>query len=359
MGAHAARMTPGSGRAILTPMPGAEKVLVVDDALFDLHGATANHPERPARLAAARAGLAAAGLATETLPPVDAARALLERVHEGAYLDQLEGLRGTRGMLDPDTYLAPRSIDAAMRAAGGVGALGEALARGQARRGIALVRPPGHHALPGRAMGFCLLNNVDVGAEAARGAGARRVAIVDIDVHHGNGTQAIYWRDPDVLYVSTHQHPFYPGTGDARERGDGPGLGTTVNVPLSEGADDAVYAESIAQVVAPALAKFAPSLVLISAGFDAYANDPLAGMTVTPEGFAWMVGAIARAADDVGAPVGMVLEGGYDLSGLESCMRAAARALLDERPRDPRSGPLAPRHRFDLERAIDAREEVA
>lgn len=349
-------MTPDSGRAIVTPMPGSEKVLVVDDALFELHGASANHPERPARLEAARAGLKSAGLATELLPPVDAARDLLERVHESTYLDRLESLRGTRGMLDPDTYLSPHSVDAAFRAAGGVGALGEALFKRESLRGIALVRPPGHHALPDQAMGFCLLNNVAVGAEAARRAGARRVAIVDIDVHHGNGTQAIYWRDPDVLYLSTHQYPFYPGTGDLRERGEGPGLGTTVNVPLSDDANDAVYAQAMQDVVTPALEAFRPELVLISAGFDAFINDPLAGMAVTPAGFAFIVSSIARTADGLGAPVGMVLEGGYDLIGLETCMRAASRALMGEAAPDPRRGPISSAHRFDIERAAAARE---
>ncbi len=332
----------------------AERVLVVDDALFDLHEASANHPERPARLDAARAGLRAARVTSEQLPAVDADRALLERVHTPAYLDRLTALRGARGMLDPDTYVAPRSIDAAIRAAGGTGALGDALARRAALRGIALVRPPGHHALPGKAMGFCLLNNVAVAAEAARVAGAKRVAIVDIDVHHGNGTQAIYWRDPDVLYVSTHQYPFYPGTGDVRERGEGSGEGTTVNVPLSEGADDAVYAEATDRAIVPALAEFRPDVVLVSAGFDAFAGDPLASMNVTPAGFAYIVSRIARAADDLGAPVGMVLEGGYDLAGLEACVCAATRALLGEAAVDPRTSPIARRFRDDIDRATAA-----
>lgn len=336
-------------------MPGPDKVLVVDDALFELHGASANHPERPARLEAARAGLRAARLSTEQLPPVDASRELLERVHAPTYLDRLETLRGARGMLDPDTFVSPHSVEAALRAAGGVGALGELLAKGE-RRGIALVRPPGHHALPGKAMGFCLLNNVAVGAEAARRAGAKRVAIVDIDVHHGNGTQAIYWSDPDVLYVSTHQYPFYPGTGDLRERGEGLGLGTTVNIPLSEGADDVVYAEAVDEVVVPSLTTFRPDVVLISAGFDAFVNDPLAGMAVSPEGFAFMVSRIAWAADSLGAPVGMVLEGGYDLPGLESCVRAAALALAGEPAHDPRNHPMSNEHRLDVERAAQARE---
>jgi len=332
-------------------MPASDKVLLVD-----VHAASANHPERPARLDAARAGVRASGVSFEQLPPVDASRAILERVHAPLYLDKLTLLRGARGMLDPDTYVAPHSIDAAFRAAGGVGAIGEALAKGEAKRAVGLVRPPGHHALPGKAMGFCLINNVAIGAEAARAAGARKIAIVDIDVHHGNGTQAIYWRDPDVLYVSTHQFPFYPGTGDVRERGEDEGLGTTVNVPLSEGADDVVYADAIDEIVAPALVAFQPDVVLISAGFDAFVADPLAAMAVTADGFAYMVSAIARAADELGAPVGMVLEGGYDLAGLESCLCAATRALMGEVARDPRDHPMSGRHRVDIERAARARE---
>lgn len=335
----------------------SERVLLVDDALFDLHAATANHPERPARLDAARSGVRRAGIASELLPPVDVERALLERVHTPAYIDKLMLLRGVRGMLDPDTYISPHSIGAAMRAAGGLATIGTALATGAASRAIALVRPPGHHALPNKAMGFCLINNVAVGAEAARAAGAKKIAIVDIDVHHGNGTQAIYWRDPSVLYVSTHQFPFYPGTGDVRERGEDAGLGATVNVPLSEGAGDVVYAEAIDEVVIPALRAFQPEVVLISAGFDAFVGDPLAAMAVTADGFAYMVAAIARASDEMSAPVGMVLEGGYDLAGLEACLESSSRALMGAAARDPRGQPISGRHRVDIERASAAREE--
>jgi len=352
-------VTPAPGRAIVaSSMSSSEKVLLVDDELFDLHAASANHPERPARLDAARAGVRASGVSFEQLPPVDAPRELLERVHAPAYLEKLMLLRGARGMLDPDTYVSPRSIDAAVRAAGGVAAIGQALAKREAARGVALVRPPGHHALPGRAMGFCLVNNVAVGAEAARAAGAKKIAIVDIDVHHGNGTQAIYWRDPDVLYVSTHQFPFYPGTGDVRERGEDAGLGTTVNVPLSEGADDVVYAEAIDEVVTPSLLAFKPEVVLISAGFDAFVADPLASMAVTAEGFAYIVAAIARAADELSAPVGMILEGGYDLAGLEACLFSSTRALNGSAASDPRDHPMSGRHRVEIERAARALEEA-
>ncbi|GAC1531753.1 MAG: histone deacetylase [Polyangiales bacterium] len=329
-----------------------ESLLIVDDALFDQHASTSNHPERPARLAAARRGVARSGVRTEALPPADAERALLEKVHAPAYLDAHDALRGVRGMLDADTYVAPRSIEAAVRAAGGAAALGEALARGDARRGLALVRPPGHHAERDRAMGFCLLNNVAIAAEAARGAGAKKIAIVDIDVHHGNGTQTMFWRDPDVLFVSTHQYPFYPGTGATGERGEGPGEGTTVNVPLAEGAGDDVYATAMQRVIAPVLRAFAADVVLVSGGFDAFGGDPLAMMELTADGYASLLAAIAEAAGD--RPVGMVLEGGYDLVGLEVCVAASTRALLDS----PRAiGPtraIDRRHALEIDRAAAA-----
>jgi acetoin utilization deacetylase AcuC-like enzyme len=269
-----------------------EALLLVDDALFDEHAPTSNHPERPARLQAARSGVRRSGVATRALEARDAPRALLETVHTPAYLDALEKLRGVRGMLDPDTYVAPKSIEAAIRAAGGAASLGEALARGE-RRGVALVRPPGHHAESDHAMGFCLLNNVALAAEGARRAGAKKVAIVDIDVHHGNGTQSMFWRDPDVLYVSTHQWPFYPGTGAVDERGEGPGEGATVNVPLSAEADDDVYLEAMHRVIEPVLKAFRADVVLLSGGFDAFEGDPLAMMSLTPGGYAAIVGAIA------------------------------------------------------------------
>jgi acetoin utilization deacetylase AcuC-like enzyme len=335
-------------------MTKAAEVLLVDDVLFEQHASSSNHPERPARLAAARAGVQHSGVATRRMDPVDATRAQLVAVHTADYLDSLERLRGVRGMIDPDTYVAPKSIEAALRAAGGAGALGAALARKESLRGVALVRPPGHHAEADRAMGFCLLNNVAVAAAAAREAGARRVAIVDIDVHHGNGTQDIFWRDPDVLYASLHQWPFYPGTGAVDERGEGAGLGTTINVPLSEGAGDDVYREAMRRVIGPALRKFDADVVLVSGGFDAFEHDPLASMLVTPAGFASIVAHIGAVAGD--RPLGLVLEGGYDLAGLEACMAAATRALVDDGHVDAAQRAPGATHQHEIDRAAVAQD---
>ena len=316
------------------------EVLRVDDALFELHDAGVNHPERPARLLAARAGVKSSGVATRELPAIDADRALLAGVHSPALLDRLDLLRGVRGMIDADTFVSPRSVEAATRAAGGAATLARALVAGEAERGIALLRPPGHHAESGESMGFCLLNNVAVAARAARLAGAARVAIVDIDVHHGNGTQEIFWRDPDVLYVSLHQWPFYPGTGAVEERGEGDGEGATVNVPLAAGADDDVYREAMRRVVQPVLAEFAADVLLVSAGFDAFEGDPLASMRVTPRGFADMIAALLAGG---ASKVGLFLEGGYDLAGLEACVAASMRAL------DSDAAIAAPSRRIDAQ----------
>jgi acetoin utilization deacetylase AcuC-like enzyme len=329
----------------------SSEILLVDDALFETHASRSNHPERPARLDAARVGVSRAGVRVRSLPARDATREELERVHLPGYLDSLDRLRGESAMLDPDTYVSPRSIEAVVRASGGVAELASALVRGEERRGVALVRPPGHHAEPDRAMGFCLVNNVAVGARAALAAGAKRVAIVDFDVHHGNGTQSAFYADPDVLFVSMHQWPFYPWTGSVQERGDGAGLGYTVNVPLGAGADDSVYAEAVSRIVRPVVREFRPDLVLISAGYDAFVSDPLASMLVTEAGYGAMIGGIVEEAEAVDAPIGLVLEGGYDLRGLEGCISSSARAMLDGAPRALRTTRIEPSFRAEIESA--------
>ncbi len=312
-------------------------VLLLDDALFLEHVAPPEHPERAERLLAVRHGLAAAGLASGAaayLPraPGDASDEQLSRVHDAAYIESLGHLAGRSGYLDSDTYLSPGSVGAARRAAGSAVDLVEGLGgRGAraARFGIALPRPPGHHALPDRAMGFCLLNNVAVAAAHARSLGHERVLIVDWDVHHGNGTEAMFYADPAVLFVSLHQFPNYPGTGAVSDQGTGEGRGRTVNVPLPPGATDAVYAQAFERIVLPIVEQFAPSFTLVSCGFDAHARDPLADMRLSGAGYAAMTRSLLDTLPER-CPLGLVLEGGYDLEALAESSAAVASVLLAE-----------------------------
>jgi len=303
--------------------------LLVDDARFDHHAPLGHHPERPERLTAARAGLQGASATFQRIAPRPATDEELARVHDPRFVASLAKLRGESGYLDPDTYVSAESVDVARLAAGSLVAMVDALLDGPTQRGIALLRPPGHHARPARAMGFCLLNNIAIAAAHARARGLGRVAIVDWDVHHGNGTQEMFWREPGVLYVSTHQFPFYPGTGDVEEVGEGPGKGYTVNVPLIAGGGDDVYAGAFERIVLPVVEAYAPELVLVSAGFDAAARDPLAQMQVSSGAFGWMARGLARIADATAkGRMALVLEGGYDLVALEGGVRAAVDGMV-------------------------------
>ena len=348
---------------------------LVDDPLFDQHRARGYHPERPERLVAARKALDACradGFAFDALAPRDATPAEIALVHEDRYVEALEKLEGVFAALDDDTYLAPASVAAAYRAAGGGMALVDALldatsAAGSTKartKGVALLRPPGHHARPDVGMGFCLLNNIAVAARHALGRGIERVAIVDFDVHHGNGTQAAFYDDPRVLFTSLHQYPFYPGTGAADETGTKDGVGYTVNVPLSQSASDVTYRAAFDRVVVPVLEAFSPQLVLVSAGFDAHVRDPLAGMAVSAAGYREMTRSIAEVAErTAGGRVGLFLEGGYDLEGLSTSLAAAIRGLcgVGEPPADPGAyasvsalddvAPLSQRHGLEIERS--------
>lgn len=307
----------------------SKPLLVVDDPSFDAHRPTGYHPERPERLVAARAGLEASGVPFRSVPVREATREELERVHTAAYLDTFDALRGQAAQLDPDTYVAPRSVEAARRAAGGLIELVDAVLEGPTSKGLALLRPPGHHARPARGMGFCLLNNVAAAAAHARVRGLSRILVLDWDVHHGNGTQEIFWNDPHVLYMSTHQYPFYPGTGAADERGEGEGRGFTVNVPLLAGGGDGVYRAAFERIVLPIVESYAPELVLVSAGFDSSVRDPLAGMELSAPAFAWMAAALANAtsASAKGRMI-LALEGGYDLPSLEAGLAAAVSGMV-------------------------------
>lgn len=320
------------------PISRSSALSLAFDPLFLEHRSRGYHPERPERLEAARRGIdrcAAEGARLVPLPPRDATDEEILRAHDPTYFAQLLGLAGHHAALDADTYLAPASVAAARRAAGGAIALATALldARegepGEPRQGFALLRPPGHHATRDQGMGFCLLNNVAIAAYAALERGASRVAIVDWDVHHGNGTQNIFWTDDRVLFISLQEAPLYPGTGGVREQGEGRGLGFTINVPLPASATDAVYRLAFEQVVLPALRRYAPALILVSAGFDGHARDPLASMQLSEAGYAWMARALREVADETaGGRLGLVLEGGYDLTAIEESARASVHGAL-------------------------------
>jgi acetoin utilization deacetylase AcuC-like enzyme len=250
-------------------------------------------------------------------------------------------------MLDADTFTSPESYRVALLAAGAaILAATEAVDTGHPT--IALVRPPGHHAERDRAMGFCLFNNAAVAAAAMIGRGLSRIAIVDIDVHHGNGTQNAFYDDPRVLYVSTHQHPFYPGTGAADEAGAGDGLGFTVNIPMEAGSGDSDFQVVYDQIVLPVLDAFAPELLLVSAGFDAHERDPLASMRMTTRGYAAVTASVAHLARRHGA-LAFVTEGGYHLASVSACLESTIVAADRAEPRPISGGGTSERG----ERAVD------
>jgi acetoin utilization deacetylase AcuC-like enzyme len=285
------------------------------------------HPESPERLGAVLGALEGADLDRREARP--ATRAELERVHPAAFVEAVFAASPSAGLaaLDADTLMSSGSLDAALRAAGAcIGAV-EAVARGEVGRAFCAVRPPGHHAEPGRAMGFCLFSNVAVAARAAQALGLARVAVVDFDVHHGNGTQAVVETDPSLFYASIHQSPLYPGTGGADETG----VGNVVNAPAPAHAPRELWRRLFEARLMPALSAFAPDLVLVSAGFDAHRRDPLASQSLEAEDFAWATRAVVEAAGD--AAKGRVvssLEGGYDLEALGRSAAAHVEALAGE-----------------------------
>jgi acetoin utilization deacetylase AcuC-like enzyme len=304
----------------------------LDDARFDAHKDRGPHPEQPARLAAVRRGLVetlSAGGA-ELVAPREADEAELLRVHTPEHLALLDRMFAEgQGHIDGDTFFGPGSRTAAWLAAGAGAQLGERLMREEAAIGVLTARPPGHHATKSRAMGFCLLNNVAVAAAAALARGAERVAILDWDVHHGNGTQAIFEDDPRVLFISLHQWPLYPGTGRSDEIGAGAGQGSTVNLALPGGSQGKDYGAAFRHVVLPALQQFDADVLLVSSGFDAHRDDPLAGMGLSDDDFGAFTRAAWQLTERLGKPrLGVVLEGGYDLAALERASRAVGEALL-------------------------------
>jgi acetoin utilization deacetylase AcuC-like enzyme len=302
---------------------------LVTDERFRAHRASREHPERPERLVAIDRALEVFGLTARcrAVPARPATRAELERVHTPDYLDRLEQTvgGGGQGWLDPDTYFSDGTWTATRLAAGGVLDLARLVAAGELDNGAAFVRPPGHHATADRAMGFCLVNHIAVAAAALRADG-RRVAIFDWDVHHGNGTEAIFDEVPDVLYASTHEWPQYPGTGAADYTGRGAGAGATVNVPLPAGTGPDGYLAAYRARIRPALAAFAPDIILVSAGFDGHEDDPLGGLALTDETYA----ELTRDLQTVTPRLCLMLEGGYDLGAIARTSVRVVQTLLGD-----------------------------
>jgi acetoin utilization deacetylase AcuC-like enzyme len=330
---------------------------VFTSSRFADHLTPPGHPERVERFEAMQAAVHAfRARGGQVAAPRRASDAELARVHDADYVSLIRETAGRATALDPDTVTSPESYDVAALAAGAVlSAVEHVLDSGPGTCGLAVVRPPGHHAERNRAMGFCLFNNIAIAARHARARGLSRVAIVDYDVHHGNGTQWSFYDDPSVLFISSHQYPFYPGTGAATDIGNGAGLGFTVNLPCVAGATDADYERMYSRVALPVLRQFKPELILVSAGFDAHEDDPLGGMRVTTPYFGHLTAALVGVAEECcQGKVVAVTEGGYDLRALGASLATTMEALDRGAPSasgrgsvPPRSGEGAPAPRGD------------
>ena len=309
-------------------------VWLLTDTAMDAH-TSPGHPERTERRNAVAAGVRdAAGEALVEPEIQEAAEGSLAAVHDPAYLALLDEAEEQGGAwLDPDTYVVPGSLHAARCAAGGTMQAALAVGSGDAEVAFAVVRPPGHHASAAHGSGFCLVNNVAVAVAGLRGRGlAQRIAVVDWDVHHGDGTQAIFDADPDLCYTSTHESPLYPGTGERSERGAGSATGTKHNHPLPPGAGDKAFVDAWRGELLPAIEAFSPEAILVSAGYDAHVADPLAGLRVTEQGFSLVSEALGALSARLGlAGVALTLEGGYDLDALRESAAATVRGILDGR----------------------------
>ncbi len=304
----------------------------VFDEIFTKHDFP-GHPENAYRLVRVMAYLEEQGILAQLtqVPSRPARREELLRCHRPAHIELVEAVcKKGGGMLDPDTYTNEFSYEAALHAAGGLIDLTHAVIDGNLESGFALVRPPGHHAVPERAMGFCLFGNVAIAARAALAdKGLERVAIIDFDVHHGNGTQAILDDDPSVLFVSSHQYPFYPGTGSVNDIGTGHARGTKVNLPMMAKTDDEGFQRLYSEIVFPILRRFQPELILVSIGFDAHWKDPLANIDLSLTGYNWLIENLIALADEFcQGRIVFTLEGGYDVEVLAPGVGNVFRALM-------------------------------
>ena len=311
------------------------------------HDTGRGHPERADRIRAIEAELEAReGLGWDLKEAPRATEEQLLRVHPPAYVERVREMSARSAPFDLDTPTSPGSYEAAVRAAGGACALAEALLREGERTGLSVLRPPGHHAEPERAMGFCLFATVAIAARHALDAlGAERVLVLDWDVHHGNGTNTIFHESPEVLFASIHQYPFWPGSGALGDVGSGPGEGYSLNLPVPAGTGEAAFLSLVEHVVAPAARQYRPDLILISAGFDAHLDDPLGGLALTTESFGALARQVHALGEELGAPAGAVLEGGYDLQALAESVAETMSGLAGDEPPPPvgQRHPLAER----------------
>lgn len=304
---------------------------VVWEPIFAGHVMGRFHPESPGRIMGIKDVLdgTAAGKACKRIPARPATKDEIAWVHAREYIDYIESTKGRTEMLDPDTTACPLTWEAACMAAGGTIECVKAVLSGDVDNAYAFVRPPGHHAERDSAMGFCVFNNIAMAAEyAVKKHGLKKIAIVDFDVHHGNGTEHAFYKRPDVFYISTHRSPFYPGTGAREEHGEGAGKGFNLNVPFPAGTGDAEFKKVYADIVIPVIEEYCPELLLVSAGYDAHKDDPLGGLEVSTGTYNWLTSEFVKAAKKCcnGALV-FVLEGGYNVDALKECAEGALKEM--------------------------------
>lgn len=313
----------------------ARRTGIVKDSRYLLHGAGMSHPETPERLASVYEMLDNPHMSWKyaDIRPRTASHDELAYVHSPAYIQRIAGTAGNPcEFLDSDTVASAETYEVARLAVGGLCNAIDAVMTGEVDNAFALVRPPGHHAGAGHAAGFCIFNNVAIGARhALKKHGLKKILIVDWDLHHGDGTQRIFYSDRRVLYFSTHQYPLYPGTGSQQEIGEGQGMGYTVNVPFRRGAVNGTFLAAYRRILQPIALEYKPDIVLVSAGFDTYYQDPLGGMRVTPDGYAAMARLLLDIADECcSGRVVAVLEGGYHVGGLTRSIKAVLEEMFDE-----------------------------